>query len=1124
MTARLPLKTGLPLAVLLALGSFLAVRAADPTPEQIEHFEKKVRPVLAQYCYKCHSAQARRPKGGLRLDSRAGLLKGGDNGPAILPGHPDRSRLLTALRYTDPELQMPPKGKLPDSVLADLTAWVQMGAPWPNEAGPQTAAGTYAFDLAKRKREHWCWQPLHPTPPPPVRDGAWPLDPVDYFILAQLEGKGLAPASAADRRTLLRRVSFDLVGLPPTPEEEEAFLHDTSLDAFARVVDRLLASPHFGERWGRHWLDLVRYAETRGHEYDYTLPNAYQYRDYVLRAVNADVPYDRFVTEHIAGDLISNPRRNPAEGFNESILGTGFWFLGEQLHSPVDTCQDRADRVDNMLDVMTKAFLGLTVTCTRCHDHKFDAISTRDYYSLAGFLESSNYRLARFDALDHNRQVAQGLAELRQRSRRALGRELAEALRPGLARTAEYLTAAREILTGPGGEVRLTEVAQGRGLDRNLLVRWITYLTTSARDPADPLRGWARVATDSAAGNPGHFSEALQPLAEGLRKCQNEATTALKGAEVVVDYSRTESANWLQDGFAFGSGPVCNGELCLGGTPGQPQVTVWDRTAAVYDRTWDRLRRTPGAEIEPGAVGDLIGSGRILHTPTFRVTAGPVFYLVKGKGRAYAAVDGHVMIAGPLHAELLQPLDAGPDFRWVRHDLSRYKGSLAHVEFTPGPGSDFAVALVVQAANSPPLPGRPCPPLMHLLDRADSLAALAAGYQRLLTEAADGLAADRVGDYARLAAWLLDHGDLFTAEPGTVRKRLASAGMPFLVEHARLASEIHCESRLAPALLDGNGVDQHVFIRGAAHAPGELAPRRFLEALVGPAPLAPPRASGRLELARQMTDPAIDPLLPRVLVNRVWHHLFGRGLVGPVDNFGVLGEPPTHPELLDFLADRFVRDGWSVKRLIRSLVLSRTYQMSSRPDPTADRADPEDLLLHRMRVRRLEGEAIRDAMLTISGRLDRRVYGPPVPVYLTAFQEGRGKPASGPLDGAGRRSVYLSVHRNFLPAFLLAFDTPAPFSTVGRRTVSNVPAQALILMNDPFVHQQADVWAHRVLSRPGTARERVTGMYLRAFARPPDKGELSACLEFLEGRADAPAAWAALAHVLFNAKEMIFLP
>jgi hypothetical protein len=1114
-----------PTLVLTALLAFGGAAAADPTPEQIEHFEKKVRPVLVQHCYKCHSTQAKRPKGGLLLDSREGLLKGGDNGPVLAPGQPDKSRLIQAVRYGDPDLQMPPKGKLPEPAIADLVSWVKMGAPWPKEPGGAGTTNRYAFDLAQRKAKHWCWRPIQAQEPPRVRDTRWPRDPVDCFLLAKLEGKGLTPAPPADRPTLLRRVTFDLIGLPPTPEEVAAFVADRSPDAFAKVVDRLLASPHFGERWGRHWLDLVRYAESRGHEFDYPQPGASEYRDYVIRAFNADVPYNQFVIEHLAGDLLAKPRRHPTAGFNESILGTGFWFLGEQLHSPVDLCQDKADRFDNMIDVMSKTFLGLTVACARCHDHKFDAISQKDYYALCGFLESSSYRLVRFETLEQNRQVAAKLGALRQRARSALQRALAEILRPGLGRLSDYLLVARQIVgAGASRQGRLTQIAHARGLDRARLERWVRHLQKAMTDKHDPFHAFVTA-------DVGH-------LAESWRKQEAAAEAALNGAEIIADYRKPAVTMWIQDGFAFGPGPVQPGDVRLSGMPTAPAIQLFDYGAAQSDPIWNRLRPAPGVVLEPGAPGAMIGSGRLLRTPTFPITSGPIFYLVKGKGRAYAAVDAHVMIAGPLHGSLVQEVAGGPDFRWVQHDLSRYKGSLVHIEFTPAAGSDFAVALVVQAAKQPALVTRPNHALLQLIgeENASSGKTRAVGYQHLLREVTERLASDclsgsaNAADYASLAAWMLQHLELFAADEFAARKHLAAAAKPFFAEQAALVAQIKSESRLAPALLDGNGIDEHVFIRGLYKTPGPLAPRRLLEALAGPAPLKVQQGSGRLELARQMTDPALNPLLPRVLVNRVWQHLFGRGLVASVDNFGVLGEPPTHPELLDWLADRFVKEGWSIKKLVHELVLSRAYQMSSQPDPLVAQADPQNLLLQHARLRRLEGEAIRDALLAVSGRLDRRAFGPPIPVYLTDFQQGRGRPASGPLDGAGRRSIYLAVRRNFLSSFLLAFDMPTPFSTVGRRTVSNVPAQALILMNDPFVHQQAEVWAEKVLAQPGTARQRITGMYLAAFSRPPTEEEMTACLEFLRQQAELTqrsandvATWAALAHVLFNTKEFIFL-
>jgi hypothetical protein len=1151
MTRRVAVGVGYALLALLALGrSAGPAAAADATPAGVEFFEKKVRPVLAEHCFPCHSAGAKKRRGGLALDSRAGMLKGGDSGPVLVPGQPDKSRLVEAVGYRNVDLQMPPRARLPDAAVADLAAWVKMGAPWPAEGAPtRPVAGKESFDLRQRKREHWAWQPVRPHVPPAVKDPAWARTPVDRFILASLEDKGLTPAPAADRRTLIRRVSFDLIGLPPAPEEVEAFVQDTSATAWEKVVDRLLASPRFGERWGRHWLDLVRYAETRGHEFDYPIPNAYQYRDYVVRALNEDLPYDRFVTEHLAGDLLPRPRLHPAEGFNESVLGTGFWFLGEELHSPVDVRQDEADRFDNQVDVLTKTFLGLTVACARCHDHKFDALSTRDYYALFGFLRSSNYRLAPFDSMEGNCRVAADLWELRRRGRAPVQRALAEAVRPGAERLADYLLAARAaMLAGPGADSkaaggafsptyrrRLEEVARARKLDADTLGQWVRCLLEAARNADDPLHPWAKAACDAGAEDPRRLAALIAPVAEGWRQRDAEAAAALKGAEVIVDYARWGSASWLPDGVAFGPGPVRPGDVCWGGDVARPIVRFFDRAAAEKGPAWDVLRPAPGAENDPGALGSLVRAGRMIRTPEFTLTGGKVFYLVRGTGQAYAAVASHRMIAGPLHARLVTPVRAGKQFEWVAHDLSAYKGQHAHVEFTAAGDGDFAVAMVVQAQAVPGPVGRPNRALLRLLGGAGSLEGLAAGYQRLFLDLAGRLAADRlVGsedapEQARLANWVLRRPGLF-ARGDTLAKRLTEAAGPVIAEQARLLARVKAQSRLALALMDGSAQDEHVFIRGSPKTPGAVVPRRFLEALAGSGRLPVTRGSGRLELARQMTDPALDPFLPRVMVNRVWHHLFGRGIVASVDNFGVLGERPTHPELLDHLAGRFVEEGWSVKKLIRSLVLSSAYRMSSTSGGAGDRADPHNLLLHRMPLRRLEGEAIRDALLAVSGRLAERMYGPPVPVYLTAFQDGRGRPAGGPPDGDGRRSVYLAVRRNFLPPLLLAFDTPSPFSTVGRRTVSNVPAQALILLNDEFVHQQAGVWARRVLAQPESPRGRVTRMYRQAFARPPTDSELAACLDFLVRQAalsghkpDDPAAWADLAHVLFNAKEFIFV-
>jgi hypothetical protein len=1189
--------------IILAVAFLPAVRArAEGQPAEagdLEFFEKRVRPVLVEHCYKCHSTKAQKLKGSLLLDSREGLMKGGDTGPVIDTKQPENSRLLEAIGYKNVDLQMPPKGKLPDAVIADLTAWVKHGAAWPAEKTTSKAAKD-GFDLQERKKSHWAWQPIRVPSPPP---SPYPLpqiggegrvrgarSPVDAFVLARLEAKGLKPAAAADRRTLLRRVTFDVIGLPPTLEEIDAFLKDDSPNAFAKVVDRLLASPRFGERWGRHWLDLVRYAESRGHEQDYTTPNAYQYRDYVIRALNADVPYDQFVTEHIAGDLLERPRLHPGERFNESILGTGFWFLGEEIHSPVDPRQDEADRFDNRIDVMTKTFLGLTVSCARCHDHKFDAISAKDYYALFGFLESSSYRLVCFDSLEQNRRVTAELARLRERVRPELHRAIATALRPTAERLSDYLLAAREaLLAGPDDDAkpgqpiadnyrrRLSTIAEAHRLNADMIGAWMTHLTTADAD--DPFHAWAHVAGDAQAGEPARLAEIIGPLAAALKEKDRSAEASLKNAQVIIDYSTAKPADWMPDDSGFGAGSRRPGDISLSGDSARPAIRLTERGAAVYDLAWDDLRYAVGAENDPSAIGRMFRAGRSLRTPSFSLTTGRLFYLMRGVGQAYVAVGQHTLINGPLHAKLVAPINTNGKYRWVSHDLTVYKGQLAHVEFTAQGGHDFEVALVVQAEQTPA--ERPSQSLLQLLtgDQARSLPALASGYQRMFLDACEKL--ERGGTQAsprprfggeglevrgkanpltpnpsppstgargaswNSVNWALAHPDLFGN--GEEAATLADTAERCLAEEKKVLGQARFKSRLALAMLDGNGVDERVFVRGSPKALGEPTPRRFLEALAGPAPLRIQRGSGRLELARQMTDPAINPLLPRVMVNRIWHHLFGRGLVASVDNFGVLGEAPTHPELLDYLADRFVKDGWSIKRLIRALVLTSAYQMSSAPPSPyplppqggegrvggveeAEQHDPQNLLLHRMRVRRLEGEAIRDAILAVSGRLNERMYGPSVPVHLTPFLDGRGRPTTGPLDSDGRRSLYLAVRRNFLSPFLLTFDTPIPFSTVGRRTVSNVPAQALILMNDPFVHQQAETWARRVLSQPGSAEERIERMFVSAFGRAPTDSERAACRAFIAQQArlhhvtaDDVPPWKDLAHALFNVKEFIFL-
>lgn len=970
------------------------------TSEQREYFERHVRPVLVEHCYSCHSVGANKVQAGLRVDSRDALLLGGDSGPAIAPGQIDESLLIEAIRYDGYE--MPPKGKLPDEVIDAMEHWVEMGAPWPDEDAPVADNGPPSFDLAKRRNEHWAWQPIASPTPPDVRDADWPKDDLDRFILADLESVGLRPAADVDRSALLRRLSFDLTGLPPTRQRLVEFLSDDSAGATAKLVDDLLQSPAFGERWARHWLDLVRYAESRGHEFDNDAPNAYQYRDYVIRALNADVPHDQWIREHIAGDLIDSPRLNPEAGFNESILGTGFWYLGEWVHSPVDIRKDESDRFDNMIDVMSKAFLGVTVSCARCHDHKFDAISTADYYSLCGFLQSSDYRQVRFESIEHNGRVAAQLASLDESYQNQITQLLAK-----------------------------------------------HRLPPPRREPPNP-----QVAS-----------------------------------RVVVDYGNLESPPFLQDGYVFGRGPRESGLPYWQRVGDRNELRFAAHSSASSDPFWrdlESISQPPNQQ--KSRLANLPRSGRTLRTPTFTLNAPRVSCFVQGRGHLVACVDSHRMVFGPLHQQTIRVIKPGD--RWVELDLGRYLGHRLHLEFTPEQDAELSVALVLQGATPSDR--------QWITDRMDKTA-------------------DRVAVYQSAAMAILD-------------KHAPDLLNQWSEQRDQLRSQVRRRSRLAMAMMDGTGEDGHILIRGNSSKPGELVPRRFLTAIAGDDPMEISSGSGRLELAHRINAPD-NPLTPRVIVNRLWHHLMGRGIVETTDDFGVLGGRPTHPELLDHLASEFLADGRSLKRAIRRIVLSRTYQMSCQVDAEAAQIDPKNLRWHHRPPMRLQGEAIRDSLLSIAGTLDPTLYGRSIPIHLTGFMDGRGRPkTSGPIDGAGRRSIYTEVRRNFLSPFMLAFDTPTPFSTMGRRNVSNVPAQALILMNDPFVMQQATEWSDRALAERTTARDRIVWMYETAFARQPTESELKHTLAFVgQVTSDQPtqessrSVWADLAHALINSKEFLFL-
>ncbi len=788
----------------LALPLAPAVSPAAPDdPAQIAFFEKQIRPLLAEHCYECHSAAGGKAKGGLVLDSEAGWMDGGDSGPALSPGDPAASLIIEAVGHGDPDLAMPPKYKLAEREIEALRRWVAMGAPDPRDGSAPALPGS-SIDIAEG-RHFWSFKPLAEAAPPEVEDKAWPRGAIDRFVRAAQEGAGIDPAPDADRRALIRRASFDLTGLPPSEAEVDAFLADGAPDdeAFAKVVDRLLASPHFGERWGRHWLDIVRYGESMGRTRNYPFPFAWRYRDYVIAAFNADKPYDDFVREQVAGDLLGG---GTAEQRDERLVATGFLALGSMDLNERDRAQFQMDVVDDQIDVTSRAFLGVTTGCARCHDHKFDPVRTEDYYALAGIFTST------------------------------------------------------DTLTG----------YTNRQGGNNAKVRGDLLLT--------------------------------------LQSEQAEGKVA----------------------------------------PGPPPPNGAERNA--------------------------------------------------------------------------------------RRQLDEARKRLATLE---------------EAVRSEPARRREIAPLRKRVGQ------LTAQVKRLETE----------------------------------RKAGADAA-----------------TNMAMGVRDAKSIgDCKICVRGEPSNRGAEVPRGFPAVLMpeGSSAELPAGASGRAELADWIVS---QPLAARVAANRVWHHLFGRGLVATVDNFGATGERPTHPALLEHLAARLSQHhGWSLKALIREVMLSRTYALAA-TGPGLDKAradDPGNLLLWRANVRRLQAEALRDAMMLAAGTLELAPpEGSPVQKLNGQVATGRGQDQ---MEQFKHRSVYLPILRNNLPEFLETFDFAEPASVIGRRDVTTVSTQALYLLNDRFVVAQAKAAAGRIIDDISEADARLDAACRLVLNRPPSADELAAAREYLADE-DAPGA------------------
>ncbi len=939
------MRSSLGIAVVAALSCTLNAQstpAASP-----DYFELKIRPLLATNCYACHTDSA---LGGLRLDSREAMLKGGSRGPSLVPGDPEKSILIQAVQQTDPKLKMPMGTKLKDSQVDDLVAWVKAGAVWPKSAPLTTSAknnGKYV--IAPERRAFWSLLPLQDPQPPAVKDAKWPKSPIDKFILARLEKDGMKPVHPANKHDLLRRATLDLTGLPPAPEEIAAFDKDTSPDAFARVVDRLLASPHYGERWGREWLDVARFGEDdyrslnpfpRGY---FPYANAYIYRDWVIQAFNDDVPYDQFVKAQLAGDLLDEKVRYkylPATGF----LGLGPWYFDNGAVE-VTRADERHDRVD----VVTRGFLGLTVACARCHDHKYDPIPQTDYYSLAGVFKNTSYHeypLAPKTVVEEHLKI-EAEVEKKQKVLQEMQTALSNSLSESLAfQTANYLEAVYDVA---GQKKEKDAVVEARKLDYELLDRWIAYMGKT---------------TDKY-----HEKEAFQSL---IKKAVPAPAA----------------------GGGGGRGGRGGGGGGRGG--GNPEL------------------KKVAEEFQANVVKVLLAKKELDD-------------------------ENQVITAKSLEGTTKKKRANKPN-EFITND-----------DFCPGCGlrlknmaeeeSNFLTEIFVR----------------ELRDSDDPT-----------VDAANGAKAPKPG-VLMFRGWGLESrvGPEAQARMASIKADLEAA-----------------KKKLDPSYPYIHGVqdvekpaDLELALRGNPNTLGDKVSRHFLSILSKDDPQPFKQGSGRLELADDILK---QPIAMRVIVNRVWKGHFGTGIVDTPSNFGIGGERPTNPELLDYLATRFIKDGMSIKKLHRTIMLSATYQLSADNDAANFAQDAGDRLYWRVERKRMDAEQIRDAVLMVAGNLDNALGGPSEDLS-PAFT---------------RRTVYGKVSRYKLDEYLQLFDFPSPNISAEKRFTTTVPLQRLFLMNSDFMQLESEEFAKRVAGEPDN-RARIRKVYLLAYGRDPSEEEIKLGLDYL---------------------------
>lgn len=1060
--------------------------------ELAELFERDVRPLLLESCFSCHSRAVGKVMGGLSLDSRQDALAGGDSGPAINSELPEKSLLLEAVKRQS--LEMPPDKPLNARQVAILERWITEGAVWPEHSIEPIDSDDW---VAERARAHWAWQPIASPSVPVVQNSAddkrvveWAQGPVDCFVLEELHKQDLSPTNRAASEDLLRRLTYDLTGLPPTLPQQLRYQQDSFADqqeATLRIVDELLASPQFGVQWGRHWLDLMRYAETLGHEFDYPIRNAWRYRDAVVDAFNDDLDYRKLVSDHLAGDLCQQPRLHPITGVNQSLALTGWWWLGDSVHAPVDVKADSATRVENQVDVLSKSFLGMTIACARCHDHKFDAISMKDYYGLVAVVNSSRRRYAITDPLG---RIAQHQGELRKLTLQADQDVSSVWTNVSLKSVERWLESVLDHCKSLGDQE----------LDRQLPL-------SSPLFPIRLLVNRKLLNENSDGTNEASSEESHVAFADSLRDMRNQHM------EQTRDYLCWTSESPLVADFRDG--------LPKGWTLEAIGRQAWEQSEAFPDSQWmDWLNSSFPTPFRHRVFHSSMNGCHqfiTLRSPEFEVTKPVVCLKMRGKStQSIVNVSNYFMseFHGLLFSDMRKPIEQPDEHAWVTHagDLRKYIGHPAFLSLENEAGAWFELSEVRFSDSEPPLE-----PNAWALDLLNSDVPTQDAFKALVVNRLFDSLNDWRNNQSLVAASVVRNMLLF--EPQVLIGKESSDKILLQAEVIRKFDQQSPEPTRILAIEEGTARNGEIQLRGNPHRLSDEVSRECLVWLPSWQPTEED-SSGRRELAQSLISDQ-NPLLARVVVNRVWHHLMGEGLVASNDNFGVLGSRPTHANLLDWLTNQFRQHDWSIKWLVRQIVTSQTYALGGEISIDSRTKDPTGRLLSFRPVRRLNAENLRDSVLAVCGELDLQIGGPSVPTHLTEQMTGRGRPQQGgPLDGNRRRSMFIEVRRNFLNPFLLVFDFPMPSTTTGKRNRSNLPSQALSLLNDPLMMEMSRRWAASTANETST-EQRINWMILAAFARKATTEELEYCIKLIDDT--DTNSWDDLAHTLLNAKAFSFL-